>query len=65
MLRAHFLSRLAVLRIVTIASYSSSSRLAIHDKKRTLYIVQLRILGLTTQLLNQNKQSRFASDQIN
>lgn len=44
--RAHFLTRLAAFRIVGIANYSASSRLANHVKKRTLHAVQLMILGL-------------------
>jgi len=42
---ARFLSQLASLRIVAIASYYASSCLATHDKKRTLRAVQLRNLG--------------------
>lgn len=44
--RAHFLTRLAAFRIVGIANYSTSSRLANHVKKRTLHAAQLMILGL-------------------
>jgi hypothetical protein len=42
---AHLKSRLALLRIVAIAHYYASSRLARRDLMRTLQVVQLRIPG--------------------
>ena len=42
---AHLKSRLALLRIAAIARYYGSSRLAMHDLRRTLQAVQLRIPG--------------------